>query len=126
MKKKLDLSHLTQTTKSLTRLLRELPDEVIFDPTSKKVQFNRIFAEVLRLRKVSTEDIVRLEDLWGDKAPNLSSFQRAVAKEVAVRKERLDLPTTREGNPPKSGGSSGGTSGESTGDGGGESSEGSD
>lgn len=90
----------TQTAKHLTRILREIPDEVMFDSTWR-VQFNQVFAKVLDLRGVSSKDgKIDLQELWGPHAPNLSSFQRAVAKEAALRRKRLDLqPLTRRTAP---------------------------
>ena len=87
----------TETIKSLTRLLREIPDSIFFDD-SGKIQFNRIFAAVLEHRGlVDAGGDMRAVALWGEDAPNLSSFQRSVAKEAASRKQRLGVETTRKG-----------------------------
>lgn len=88
----------TQTQKSLTRLLRELPDETLLDTKTKKVRFNRVYAAILKARGLVQDGMVKIKDLEEhDLAPNLSSLQRAVAKEASVRKSRLSIPLVRKG-----------------------------
>ncbi len=67
--------------------------------------YNRIYAEVLR-QTMGLEDFsdeIQLHQLFTGKAPNLSSFQRAVAKEARRRRDIEDYeeaPTKSEGTLP--------------------------
>ncbi len=66
----------------LTELLGEIPNEVFFDEKGDP-DFNAIFVEVGRIiYKESGDDFsIPAHDFLTKKLPNLSSFQRAVAKE---------------------------------------------
>lgn len=71
---------------TLTDLLAKVPNDKFFDSKGDP-DFNRIFVEVARsIYAATTEDFaMRSEDFLNETLPNLSSFQRAVAKERKSR-----------------------------------------
>lgn len=77
---------------SLSRLLAEIPDEHFWvpDATPAKPAYNQIFAEVLRhcLELPDHEATLKVREVYEGRIPNLSSFQRAVAKEASDRRRR--------------------------------------
>lgn len=75
----------------LAGLLTEIPDRVFWAVRRGQPvpHFNRIYAEVLRrtFGLADLSDEVQLHQLFTADAPNLSTFQRAVAKEAQRRRE---------------------------------------
>jgi len=75
----------------LTQLLAEVPDELFWVPGSDPARpaYNHVFAEVLRvvLELPSHDASLRVREVYEGRIPNLSSFQRAVAKEASRRRE---------------------------------------
>lgn len=77
-------------TRPLSVLLAEIPDRIFWSLARGEAvpSYNRIFAEVLR-RVHGLEDLseaIQLHELFTGRVPNLSSFQRAVAKEAQARR----------------------------------------
>ena len=70
----------------LAELLSEVPNEIFFDDKGNP-NFNAIFVEIARViyRKSDDNFSIPASDFLSDKLPNLSSFQRAVAKERTRR-----------------------------------------
>jgi hypothetical protein len=80
----------------LSHTLSSIPDRLFWVVVRGKAvpSFNRIFAEVLR-QSFGLEDFsdsLRLHQLFTGSAPNLSSFQRAVAKEAGERRKAGRVP----------------------------------
>lgn len=75
----------------LSKLLTEVPEDLFWTERRGEAvpHFNRIFAEVLRrsLDLVDFSDRIPLHAVFTAEVPNLSSFQRAVAKEASRRRE---------------------------------------
>lgn len=80
----------------LSHILATIPDRLFWVVVRGKAvpSFNQIFAEVLR-HNFGLEDLsdsIRLHELFTGPAPNLSSFQRAVAKEAGERRRAGRVP----------------------------------
>lgn len=79
---------------SLSHQLMEIPDRIFWAVRRGKPvpHFNRIYAEVLRrtFGLADLSDEVQLHQLFTADAPNLSSFQRAVANEAKRRRDSGD------------------------------------
>ena len=81
----------------LTQVLASIPDALFFVPGTSppKPAYNQVFAEVLRvlLELPDHDATLSLRDVYAGKVPNLSSFQRAVAKEASGRRVAAGDPS---------------------------------
>jgi hypothetical protein len=75
---------------SLTQLLTEVPEELFWnlDRNPPAPAYNRVFAEILRrlLDLPDHDAVLPLREVYAGRVPNLSSFQRAAAKEASRRR----------------------------------------
>ena len=85
----------------LSKLLEEVPDSLFWtERRGERIpHYNRIFAEVLRqsLDLEDLSDTIQLHQVFTSDIPNLSSFQRAVAKEASNRRKHFQDPVRDSG-----------------------------